>query len=54
MFDLTGHLKSQERRVAALAIRTAVKEIAKCTDDDRKWRALRLLRPLQDIVRQLS
>jgi hypothetical protein len=54
MFDLTGHLKAQERRVASLAIRIAVKEIARCGNTDKKWQAMQMLRPLQAIARQLS
>lgn len=46
-FDLTAHLKTQERARAAGMIRQACREISACACPQKRWEAMRLLRGMQ-------
>ena len=50
--DLTKHIKARERAEYAAAIRVACKEISACKCPDRRWLAMRVLRVLQDRIKE--
>ena len=47
MFDLTAHLTTQERARRAGIIKQAAREIQACACPEKRWRAMGLLRQLQ-------
>ena len=51
-YDLTTELKRRERATYAAAIKQALKEIAACPDPNKQWLALRVLRVLQDRIKE--
>lgn len=51
-YDLTTELKRRERATYAAAIKQACKEIAACPDPNKQWLALRVLRVLQDRLKE--
>ena len=51
-YDLTTQIKRRERNTYAGAIKQACKEIAACPDPDKQWLALRVLRVLQDRIKE--
>ena len=51
-YDITTQIKRRERNTYAGAIKAAAKEIAACKCPDRRWLALRVLRVLQDRIKE--
>lgn len=51
-YNLTTELKRRERATYAAAIKQACKEISACKCPDRRWLALRVLRVLQDRIKE--
>lgn len=51
-YDLETQIKRRERNQYAAAIKQACKEIAACECPDRRWLALRVLRVLQDRIKE--
>ena len=52
VYDLTERLKEKERQQYAGAVKAAAKEIAACECPNRRWLALRVLRVLQDRLKE--
>lgn len=53
-YDLTTELKRRERNTYAGAVKQACKEIAACKCPQRQWEALRVLRVLQDRLKEAN
>ena len=51
-YNITTELKRRERATYAAAIKQACKEIAACPDPQKRWEALRVLRVLQDRIKE--
>lgn len=50
--DLTAHIRTRQRNEYATAIKKAAREIAACPCPQRQWEALRVLRVLQDRMKE--
>ena len=50
--DLTAHIHARQRSAYAAAIKKACREIAACPCPQRQWEALRVLRVLQDRMKE--
>ena len=51
-YDLETQIKRRERNQYAAAIKQACKEIAACECPQKRWEALRVLRVLQDRLKE--
>ena len=51
-YNLETELKRRERNQYAAAIKQACKEIAACPDPQKRWECLRVLRVLQDRIKE--
>ena len=51
-YDLTSALETKRRNEYAAAVKQACKEISACPDPDKRWLALRVLRVLQDRIKE--
>ena len=51
-YDLETQIKRRERNQYAAAVKQACREIAACPDPQKRWEALRVLRVLQDRIKE--
>lgn len=52
VYDLTKEIHRRQRNQYAAAVKQACREIAACPDPQKQWEALRVLRVLQDRLKE--
>lgn len=52
VYDLTKEIHRRQRNQYAAAVKQACREIATCPDPQKQWEALRVLRVLQDRLKE--
>lgn len=52
IYNLTTEIHRRQRQQYAAAVKQACREIAACPDPDKQWLALRVLRVLQDRLKE--